>query len=86
MQSGIDDFRSKAKKLHARLMGPKGCYRLVVVDTFEDPFDADTVIGDFESLEEAQEVKGKFVQRNPPTEGVIPVRYYIYDEYGKFVE
>ena len=85
-QSGIDDFRSKSKTLHARLKAPRGRYRLVVVDTFEDPFEADTVIGDFKSLEEAQDVKGKFVQRNPPTEGVIPVRYYIYDEDGKFVE
>ena len=85
-QSGIDDFRSKAQKLHARLKAPKERYRLVVVDTFEDPFEADTVIGDFESLEEAQAVKDKFVRRNPPTEGVIPVRYYIYDEDGKFVE
>ena len=86
LQSGIDDFRSKAKKLHARLKAPKGRYRLVVIDTFEDPFEADTVIGDFESLEEAQEVKDKFVRRNPPAEGVILVKYHIYDEDGKFVE
>ena len=67
-------------------MAPKGRYRLVVVDTFEDPFEADTVIGDFESLEEAQEVKGKFVQRNSLAEGVIAAKYHIYDEDGKFVE
>ena len=44
------------------------------------------MIGDFESLEEAQEVKGKFVQRNSLAEGVIAVKYHIYDEDGKFVE
>ena len=50
LQSGIDNFRSKAKKLHARLRAPKRSYRLIVVDTFEDPFEADTVINDFTSL------------------------------------
>jgi len=50
LQSGIDSFGSKGKKLHARLKAPKRRYRLIVVDTFEDPFEADTVINDFTSL------------------------------------
>jgi hypothetical protein len=94
-QSGIDDFRSKVEKLHARLKAPKGRYRLVVVDAFEDPFEGAAVIGDFESLEEAREVQSKYVQdyingrnyyRYPPAKGIIPVKYYIYDEDGKFLE
>jgi len=85
LQSGIDNFRSKAKKLHARLRAPKRRYRLIVVDTFEDLFEADTVINDFTSLKKAHEVKNELTERNPSGRGVIPTKYYIYDEDGKLV-
>jgi len=74
-----EDFTTKAKALFTRLRAPKGHFRLVVVDPFEDTFEADTIINDFVFIEEAQREKGKLSQKNPAAD------YLIYDEDLKVV-
>lgn len=56
------------------LKAPQGKYRVIGVDTFES-MDADYLIGDFESKEEALKVAEKRGGEMNPT--------YVYDDTGK---
>lgn len=59
-----------------QLNAPRGCFRVVAVDTFEGP-DADYLVGDFPYLEMAKDAADRRGQKMNPV--------YVYDEDGNLV-
>jgi hypothetical protein len=60
------------------LKAPPGMFRVVGVDTWSGPF-ADSLIGDFPSLDEAVETAKKLKPNDD-------FRVYIYDDTGKWLD
>ena len=80
LEKGIlDEFKAKIYGLLDRLAAPQGKYRLIEVDPFDDPVEADTTLDDFFFIEEAQSQKQQLQERNPSA------KYVIYDEDSKLV-
>lgn len=61
-----------------KLIAPNGKFRVIGVDTFEDPDDADFLIGDFDKETAIQTAKDK---ANPAKMFMV----YVYDDEGKLI-
>jgi len=78
MMDDEEEFMQKWLELDERLKAPEGQFKLVEIDKYSKPFEADTEVGIFDSLDEAREIQVKRELRNNSE----MIEYLIYNDKG----
>jgi len=73
-----EEFIKKWLSLEERLKAPEGQFKLIEIDKFSEPFEADSEIGIFDSLEEARETQ---LRKELNTDNEM-IEYLIYNDQG----
>ena len=73
-----EEFIQKWLDLEERLKAPEGQFKLIEIDKYSQPFEADSEVGVFNSLEEAQEIQLKKELSNDSE----MIEYLIYNDKG----
>jgi len=73
-----EEFIQNWLELEGRLTAPEGQYKLVEIDKYSKPFEADSEVGIFNSLDEAREVQ---LKRELDNDSEM-IEYLIYNDKG----
>lgn len=73
-----EEFMQKWLELEERLTAPEGQFKLVEIDKYSKPFEADTEVGLFNSLDEAREIQLQAELANNSDQ----IEYLIYNDKG----
>jgi len=73
-----EEFIQKWLELEERLTAPEGKFKLVEIDKYSMPFEADTEVGLFNSLDEAREIQLQAELANNSDQ----IEYLIYNDKG----
>ena len=73
-----EEFIQNWLDLDERLKAPEGQFKLIEIDKYSQPFEADSEVGDFNSLDEARSVQLKKELANDSE----MIEYLIYNDKG----
>ncbi len=78
MDSEEEEFIKNWLNLEERLKAPEGQYKVVEIDKFSQPFEADSEVGIYDSLDEARKIQLRRELDNNSEQ----IEYLIYNDKG----